>query len=122
MVLLVAGVFLLALGWFAGLAMVLIALGKLSGPASLALWILFPALTIAGSVLFGIGGKLGQIRSIVLGSALSMLLLAGVAAVSLVMSAAGMLTLPGGSVSLWYVFLVAGAMGAIAAAAVSRDE
>lgn len=120
MLLLIPGVFLLALGLFAGTLLVATALGLSSWQASAVLWVLFPLFSLAGYVLFVIGAGTAQVRSGSLMISALLLLLAMASAAGLVLQAAAVVAPQGGSAALWYVMLLAGAMGVAGAASLGR--
>jgi len=116
MMLAVFGAVLLMLGLFAGAALVLAPLGLVAWSTGPVLWLLFPVFSVLGYVLFVIGARNVSIRWLSL-VASCLLLLALASAVGLVLGAASVLKPVGGTVSLWYVFIVAGLVGAVRAAA-----
>ncbi len=120
MVLLVCGLFLLLLGLFSGAVLVAAPLGLVPWSPDLVLWVLFPIFSIAGYVLFVIGGRTTQVRngSLVLSSLL--LLLALASAAGLVLQAASVLSPHGSTWSLWYVMAVAGLVGVVGAASLGQ--
>jgi hypothetical protein len=120
MLLLIAGLFLLALGLFAGTVLVAAALGLAAWEAGPVLWVLFPLFSISGYVLFVIGGRTAQVRSGSLLISGLLLLLAMASAAGLVMQAAAILPGKGSSWPLWYVMVVAGSIGVLGAASLSR--
>jgi len=80
------------------------------------LWLLFPAFSVFGYVLFVIGARNASIRWLSLAASCLLLLLALASAAGLVLDAASVLKPVGSTVSLWYVFIVAGLVGAVGAA------
>lgn len=110
MVLLITGVLLLALGLFAGGVLIAAPLGVASLSPNIALWILFPLLTSIGYVLIVMGGKVAHISKLSFVASCLLVLLALIAATSLVLSAASILPITSTS-SLWYVLIVAGFLG-----------
>ncbi|RYF37278.1 MAG: hypothetical protein EOO25_19530, partial [Comamonadaceae bacterium] len=62
MLLVITGFFLLALGLFAGGVLVAGPLGAVPWGGGATLWVLFPVFSIAGYVLFAIGGRAAQVR------------------------------------------------------------
>jgi hypothetical protein len=119
MVLLVAGAFVVILGLFCGAVLTLGPLGLVPWTADLALWVLFPVLSIAGFVLFAMAGKTAHVRTFTFSVSCLLLLLALVSAAGLVLSAASVVTPTGSVMSLWYVLAVAGVIG-VGGAASSR--
>ena len=63
MLLLFAGLFLILLGLFSGGVLVAAPLGLVPWHPGAVLWVLFPAFSITGFVLFAIGGRSAQVRS-----------------------------------------------------------
>lgn len=121
MLLVITGFFLLALGLFAGSVLVAAPMGAVPWEAGTPLWVLFPVFSIAGYVLFVIGGRTAQVRggSLLLSGLLIALALASAA--GLVLKAAGVVQAPGSTLSLWYVMVVAGCIGVIGAASLGRS-
>lgn len=112
MILLIAGVLLLALGLFAGGVLIAAPLGIAALSPNIALWILFPLLTSLGYVLIVMGGRVAHISKLSFVASCLLVLLALIAATSLVLSAASILPITSTS-SLWYVLVVAGFLGGI---------
>ena len=121
MLLVITGFFLLALGLFAESVLVAAPLGAVPWAGGATLWVLFPVFSIAGYVLFVIGGKTAQVRggSLLLSGLLIALALASAA--GLVLMAAGVVQPQGSTLSLWYVMAVAGCIGVIGAASLGRS-
>lgn len=117
MVVLLAGAVLVLMGLFSGAVLVAGPLGLAAWSPGLALWILFPLFTLVGYMLTVAGSRTSRIQGFSFGVSCALLLLAVVAAVALVLSAASVVPLKGNTTSLWYVFAVAGALGSIGAAA-----
>ena len=119
--LLIAGLFLLALGLFSGAFLVLIPLGFVNGSAGLTLWILFPAFTIAGYLMAAIPSEKTAlpILSKVTGALLVVLALASAAA--LVLQATSVIEAKGESFSLWYVLVVGFVLGGAGISSHRRD-
>lgn len=109
--LLIAGLFLLALGLFSGAFLVLIPLGMIDGTAGLTLWILFPAFTIAGYLMAAIPSEKTALPllSRITGALLVMLSL--IAAAGLVLQGSSVIQGRGESFSLWYVLCVGLVLG-----------
>ena len=120
--LLIAGLFLLALGLFCGAFLVLVPLGLVNGSAGLVLWILFPAFTIAGYLRAAIPAEKTALPllSKVTGAILIVLALASAAA--LVMQGSAVIETKGDSLSLWYVLVVGFVLGAMGLASHRKDE
>ena len=120
MILSIVGAFLLLLGLFSGGVLVAAPLGLIEADPGLVLWLLFPAFSITGSVLFMVGARHSQMRGMNLAASLLLVLLALVSAGALVVQAAGVVTLQGGTLGLWYVLGVAGLLGIPGVAAHGR--
>jgi hypothetical protein len=120
MLLVFAGVFLLALGLFSGGVLVAVPLGLAPWTPGLVLWVLFPAFSIVGYVLFVIGARTEGLRGWSMLISGLLLLLALVSAGGLVMHAAGMLEPHGSTLSLWYVLFLAGMLGIVGVASLGR--
>lgn len=121
MFLTLAGGLLALLGLLSGLLLVGAPFGL--GPAApgLVIWLLFPLFTVVGYVLVVMGSKSGAAGvSATRAVAGALLLLAVAAAVALFARAAGMGAAQGHSLGLWYVLVLAGAVGGLGTAAVSR--
>jgi hypothetical protein len=116
MILIAAGALLAGLGLLAAALLVAAPLGWVAEPG-LTLWVLFPLFTILGYGLLVIGGRDPAARLSTRALALPLLLLAALAAVGLVVGAAGIRPLQGGSAPLWYVLVLGGVIGAIGSAA-----
>jgi len=117
MVVLIAGAVLMVMGLFAGVVLVAAPLGLGGWSASAALWVLFPLFTLVGYMLTVAGSRASQARGLSFGVSCALLLLAVVAAVALVLSAASVVPLDGSTLSLWYVLVIAGGIGSVGAAA-----
>jgi hypothetical protein len=116
MLLAVFGAVLLVLGLFAGAALVVAPLGLAAWSTGPVLWLLFPVFSVLGYVLFVIGARSASIRWLSLAASCLLLLLALASAAGLVLDAASVLKPVASTVSLWYVFIVAGLVGAVGAA------
>lgn len=116
MFLLLTGAALLALGLFSGVVLVLAPLGLAPWSPELTIWVLFPLFSILGFALFVIGAKSAHIRGLSLAVSSLLLLLAVASAAGLVLSAASVFSPTGDTLSLWYVFAIAGVLGSIGAA------
>jgi len=118
----IAGGLLALLGILAGALLVGAPLGLVPAAPGLSLWILFPLLTLAGWFLLVVGDGdplRGTATKLV---AIPLLVIALLATVGLVAVGAGLLSANGlaGSAPLWYVMVVAGALGALGTAAYGR--
>jgi len=116
MVVLLAGVVLMVMGLFAGAVLVAAPLGLAGASPGPALGVLFPLLTVAGYVLTIAGSRTSQVQGLSFAVSCALLVLAVVAAVALVLSAAAVVPLSGGTLPLWYVLVVAGGLGSVGAA------
>lgn len=119
--LLVAGLFLLALGLFSGAFLVLIPLGVVNGTAGLTLWILFPAFTIAGYFMAAIPAEKTALPMLSRATGALLIVLALASAAGLVMQGSSVIEARGDSFSLWYVLFVGLILGA-AGLAVHRGD
>lgn len=119
--LLVAGLFLLALGLFSGAFLVLIPLGVVNGTAGLTLWILFPAFTIAGYFMAAIPAEKTALPMLSRATGALLIVLALVSAAGLVMQGSSVIEAKGDSFSLWYVLFVGLILGAAGIAAHRGD-
>jgi hypothetical protein len=109
----IAGLVLLALGLLCGVLLLLIPLGVVPGSANIALWLLFPAFSIAGYFMAASAAANRGAAAITRASGGVLMLLALAAAVALVLQAASIVPSTE-SLSLWYVLvvgLVLGGMG-----------
>ena len=120
MALLIAGAVLVVMGLFAGAVLVAAPLGLVAGAPDLTLWLLFPALSIAGFALFVIGARMAHIKGLSVAISSALLVLALASAGGLVLRAASMVHTESSTSSLWYVLIVAGILGSIGAATQSR--
>jgi hypothetical protein len=121
MILIAAGALLAGLGLLAAALLVAAPFGWVAEPG-LSLWVLFPVFTLLGYCLLVVGGRDPAARLSTRALALPLLLLAAVAAVGLVVGGAGLLTLHGSSVPLWYVLVLGGVIGAVGSAVSRRAE
>ena len=116
MVLMIAGSILAALGLFAGVVLVAAALGFSGGAPGVSLWVLFPLLAVVGYLLLATVASGESARRWLLAVSSLMLVLALASAAGLVLLAASVLDTGYGAAPLWYVLVVAGAIGTIGAA------
>lgn len=110
--LLIAGLFLLALGLFSGAFLVLIPLGVVEASAGLTLWILFPAFTIGGYLMAAIPSEKTALPLLSRFTGALLVLLALGAAAGLVLQGSAVIESRGESFSLWYVLCVGLVLGA----------
>ncbi len=123
MILFVVGLAFLALGLFSGASLVAAPLGWFTAlNPGVSIWFFFPAFSILGLALVIIGGKAAHIRKLSLAASSFLLGLALLSAVGLVLAGMSSAAVPIGTISLWYVFAVAGVLGAVGVAACSRSE
>ncbi len=121
MFLTLAGGLLALLGLLSGLLLVGAPLGLGPASPSMVIWLLFPLFTVVGYGLAVMGSKSGAAGvGVTRAVAGALLLLALVAALALFARAAGLGAAQGGSMGLWYVLVLAGAVGGLGTAAVSR--
>jgi hypothetical protein len=113
----IAGGLLALLGLLAGALLAAAPLGLVASDPALSLWILFPLLTMVGWFLLVVS-DVDPLR----GRATPLLLLALLAAVGRVAAGAGLVAMHGasGMLSLCYVLVVGGVLGATGTAAYSR--
>jgi FtsH-binding integral membrane protein len=79
------------------------------------MWLLFPLFTLLGYALLAVGSRDPAVRQPTRWLAVPLLLLALVAAVSLVAAGAGLVQV-GSSAPLWYVLALGGLMGVVGSA------
>ena len=118
----IAGGLLAALGILAGALLAAAPLGLVAAEPGLSLWILFPLLTMAGWLLLVVS-DLDPLRGTATRFvATPLLVLALLAAVGLVVAGAGFVGIRGvaGTMSLCYVLVIGGVLGATGTAAYSR--
>ena len=118
----IAGGLLAALGILAGALLAAAPLGLVATEPGLSLWILFPLLTMAGWFLLVVS-DLDPLRGTATRFvAMPLLVLALLAAVGLVVAGAGFVGVRGvaGTMSLCYVLVIGGVLGATGTAAYSR--
>jgi magnesium-transporting ATPase (P-type) len=119
--LLIAGLILLALGLFCGAFLVVIPLGLVGGTAGLALWILFPAFTIAGYLMAAIPAEKTALPTLSMVTGGLLVALALIAAAAIVLQASAVLEAKGDSFSLWYVLVVGLVLGLAGITSHRRD-
>jgi hypothetical protein len=115
------GAFLLLLGLFSGAVLTLVPLGFVPWRADFVLWVLFPLFSLLGYALVVVGARSSGARLYTMLSSAVLLVLAGAAALGLVMRAASIVSSPEPSLSLWYVLVVAGVLGIAGAASFGRQ-
>lgn len=120
MILFITGVLLIALGLFSGAALVAYGLGALADGGGMALWVLFPTLSLAGLTVVGMAARSSGLHGLGLFVSLSLLVLALAAGAGLVASAAGLMAPPVSAMALWYVLVLAGLAGLSGAATMGR--
>jgi hypothetical protein len=119
--LLIAGLFLLALGLFCGAYLVLFPLGLVGGSPGLSLWILFPAFTVAGYLMAAIPAEKTALPLLSKVTGALLLLLALVSAAGLVLLGSAVIEAKGDSFALWYVLVVGLLLGAAGLTSHRRD-
>lgn len=122
MILLTTGTLFIALGLLAGAFLVIAPFGLVSLEPGLALWILFPGLSIVGYALVIVGAGVPQIRSLSLVASCLLLVLALASAAGLVFSAVSVTPPVTGTATLWFVLVVAGGLGTIGVASHNRPQ
>ncbi|WP_028104816.1 hypothetical protein [Pseudoduganella violaceinigra] len=120
MILAIVGALLLALGLFSGAALVMAQLGIGGVAAGISLWLMFPLFSISGYLLFATGARVANFRAMSFAVSIALLVMAVGCAAALVADATALLALHGGTGALWYVLLIAGALGATGAASHGR--
>ncbi len=118
----IAGGLLAALGILAGALLAAAPFGLVAAAPGVSLWILFPLLTMVGWFMLVVS-DLDPLRGTATRwVATPLLVLALLAAVGLVVGGAGLVTVQGmtGTLSLCYVLVVGGVLGATGTAAYSR--
>lgn len=116
MALLLTGVFLILLGVFCAIVLVLAPLGLMAAPSELLLWVMFPSLCLVGFFLLAMVGKTRQVIQFTFWVSCALLLLALTAVTCLVLSASALIAPVSNPMSLWYVLIVGGTLGALGAA------
>ena len=110
--LLITGLVFLALGLLSGAFLVLVPAGLIDRAAGLTLWALFPALTIMGYLMAALSMKPGTLPILSRVSGALLLILALVAAVTLVLQGGAIIEARTDTFSLWYVLALGVALGA----------
>lgn len=106
------GWMLLLVGMAAGAALVGAPFGVPGASApSPAAWILFPGGFVAGALLIALGGPAGSFAALLRVCAMLLLALAGASLLGLALPMLGLVEADGSTVSLWYVLVLAGALG-----------
>lgn len=119
----VAGLFLLALGLFSGGFLVASALGfAAAAEARMTLWLLFPAFTLGGYLLAALPTTMTFLPLVTRLSAVLLMLLALVCAAGLVLRSAGVLPAGGDNLTLWYVLGVGLVLGAVGLATAAKRQ
>ena len=122
MILFVVGLGFLLLGLLSGASLVAAPLGWIALQPGVSIWFFFPAFSILGLVLVIIGGRSAHIRRLSLFASTFLLGLALVSAAGLVLAGMSTAASPASTLSMWFVFAVAGVLGAVGVAACSRSE
>jgi hypothetical protein len=116
MLLVIAGVCLIALGLFSGLVLLLAPIGLVPWSPQAVLWAAFPLFSLVGYALFVVGGRSAHIRGLSIALSALFLLLALVSAAALVLGAAAVVGPIAQTAPLWYVLVVAGVLGIVGSA------
>jgi hypothetical protein len=118
----IAGGLLAVLGILAGALLAVAPFGLVAAEPSLSLWILFPLLTMLGWFMLVVSDRNPLRGTATRFVATPLLVLALLAAVGLVAAGAGLVAVQGaaGTLSLCYVMVVGGVLGATGTAAYSR--
>jgi hypothetical protein len=122
MILLIVGLLFIAMGIFSGGVLIAAPLGLVSLSPGVVLWVFFPVFSILGYVLFVMGAKVSNIRGMSMAVSCILLLLAVASAIALVLEGASVLHPVASTLPLWYVFVVAGLIGAIGVASYSKTS
>lgn len=110
--LIIAGFVFLVLGLLTGVALVLGPVGLWSAHAGIAGYILFTILVAVGYLMVAVASKLSMLPAIARITGALLILLALGAAVGLVLVSTSMIRAAESTLPLWYVFVVAGLVGA----------
>jgi hypothetical protein len=110
--LLIAGLVFLALGLLSGAFLVLVPAGLIDRVADLTLWALFPGLTIMGYLMAALSLKPGSLPLLSRATGTVLLLLALIAAVTLVLQGGSLIAARADTFSLWYVLALGVSLGA----------
>ena len=121
MILFVVGLGFLALGLFSGAALVAAPLGWIALQPGVSVWFFFPAFSILGLALVIIGGRSAHVRRLSLLASTFLLGLALLSGAGLVLAGMSSAVAPVSTISLWFVFAVAGVLGTVGVAACSRS-
>ncbi|MFC5497478.1 hypothetical protein ACFPOE_08030 [Caenimonas terrae] len=116
-----AGGFLLALGLFSGLVLLLAPLGVLAADPNLVLWLMFPLLCLVGFAVLGMRASAQEMRTISLAASALLLLLALASVAVIVLGAASVIVPPEDAASLWFVMGVGAVLGLLGAASFGRQ-
>lgn len=117
MLIAIAGGLLALLGLLSAAILVAAPMGWVAATPGPVLWVLFPLFTLVGYGLLVAGSRDPAVRLPTRVMAGLLLVAALVAAIGLVAGAAGLMAVPGGSASLWYVLVLGGIVGAVGSAA-----
>lgn len=118
--LLLTGIFLLALGLLSGGALVFGSFGGIDGGPGLTLWATFPILCIAGFAFVAVQARSAVVRQVSLVTSGLLLLLALSSIAALVLGAAAILPRPSTTAPLWFVLVVGAMLGSVGAASFGR--
>jgi len=116
-----AGGFLLALGLFCGLVLLLAPLGLTGGDPGLILWVMFPLLCLIGFAVIAMQARTAQVRTITLAASAVLLVLALASVAVIVLSAAAVIEPLANAAPLWFVLAVSAILGSFGAASFGRQ-
>jgi hypothetical protein len=116
-----AGGFLLALGLFSGLVLLLAPLGVIAADPDLVLWLTFPLLCVGGFAVMGMQASAAVMRSVSLAASGVLLLLALGSLAVIVLGAASVIPPPDTTAPLWFVVAVGAVLGSFGAASFGRQ-
>jgi hypothetical protein len=119
MPLIIIGLLFILFGVFSGTALIIVPLGLVNWETSGSLWVMFPLFCVIGYVLFVIGAKNAEVRTLSIVVSGVLLLLAVGAAAGLV--AAATFVTVARTLPLWYVLGIAGVLGFIGMASFNRN-
>ena len=106
-----AGLVLLLLGLASGLVLALAPLGVLSPLPGPTPWLLFPVLTLVGTLLLALRSRTSALPVLTRVAGSLILALAVVAAVALFLVSSSLVPRPVGTLSLWYVLVMGLVLG-----------
>lgn len=110
---LIAGLVLMALGFFSGGTLLASSLGWITLNDPTVLWLMFPIGSITGLLIAALASRVRAMPVLLKISGTIMIVLSLIAIVTLVLGSAGLIATPRGTLALWYVFAVGLAIGAV---------